>query len=728
MSGSRFSFLLSVFMVFGSPAWAEDYLVSTPKTSLLISAEKGKKCYFQYYGPRVEKAADIFVSGNALWGNSYPTFGLSEGTEHALAVTFADGSLSVDLCVESVKQYATSDGSVTQVNLVDSVCPIAVSQYFKSYNGTDVMATWTEISNTGRKPFVVTEMASAALPLRRADNWISHLSGAWAAEHLLQEERLTNGQKIVSNLDGVRNTATANPSVMITLDGQPREEAGCVVGASLAWSGNYRLKSVATQGNLTLFAGINPTASAYQLQPKETFCTPELVFTYSTEGKGGVSRAFHRWARRYALHNGEAPRDVLLNSWEGVYFGVNQEIMDRMMKDFAAIGGELFVMDDGWFGEKYPRHNDMTSLGDWEVCKEKLPQGIEGLLASAKQHHVKFGIWIEPEMANTRSELFEKHPEWVLSQQGRQLTTGRGGTQVVLDLTNPKVQDFVFGVVDRLMTSYPDIAYIKWDANACVMNYASPHLPAQKQSHLNIAYHQGLRSVLERIRQKYPHVVMQACASGGGRVNYGLLPYFDEFWTSDNTDAYQRIFMQWGVSSFFPAAAMASHVSAGRNHQTERSVPLKFRFDVAMSGRLGMEMQPKDLNESELDFARRAIAAYKEVRPVVQQGDLYRLISPYDKQGFASLMYATTDKSRAVLFVYKMEHLYNMNYPTVRLSGVDENKVYRLRDLTPRDAARPSGFDGKEVSGRVLKYVGLSLASVFWGEYASLALELTEVR
>lgn len=248
-------------------------------------------------------------------------------------------------------------------------------------------------------------------------------------------------------------------------------------------------------------------------------------------------------------------------------------------------------------------------------------------------------------MTNSKSELFEKHPEWVIQQPHREMHKGRGGTQLVLDLSNPEVQEFVFGVVDKLMTAHPEIAYIKWDANMTLFNYGSTYLPRDKQSHLYIAYHRGLENILKRIHAKYPGLVMQACASGGGRINYGLLPYYDEFWTSDNTDALQRIFIQWGVSNFFPAVAMASHVSVDTNYQTGRKTPLKLRFDVAMSGRMGMELQPAHMTDEDKAFARRAIADYKLIRPVVQQGDLYRLISPFDKTGYASLMYVSPEKT-----------------------------------------------------------------------------------
>lgn len=703
---------------------AKDYLVSTRHTSLLIKADEGKQARFQYYGTRIaENEIDgIYNAGLAYWAETYPCFGISSYGEKAFAVAHSDGNMSVDLVVEGVRQYSDEEADITEITLKDKVYPLVVKQYYKAYKGTDVISTWVEITNNAKKALTLYKFASASLPVKRADNWLTHFHGTWGAENMMEEEKLTNGQKVIANKEGIRNTQTDNPSFMLTLDGCPQEENGRVIGASLAWSGNYLMKIIADNSRINVIAGINEEVSHYVLEPKETFVTPELAMTYSSEGKGGVSRAFHRWARAYKLNQGNKERDILLNSWEGVYFNVNQEGMDQMMKDMSAMGGELFVMDDGWFGDKYPRNNDKTSLGDWTVCKEKLPEGIGGLLASAKKHNIKFGIWIEPEMANTKSELFEKHPDWVLSQDNRPLTTGRGGSQVVLDLTNPEVQDFVFGVVDKLMTEYPEIAYIKWDANAALMNYGSHYLPNQKQSHIYIEYHRGMNKVLERIRAKYPNLVIQACASGGGRVNYGFLPYFNEFWTSDDTDALQRIYMQWGVSNFYPSIAMASHVSANRNHQTGRVLPLKYRFDVAMSARLGMEIQPKDMTDADKAFAGRAIAAYKKIRPVVQFGDLYRLVSPYDKKGIASLMYATPEKDKAVLFVYKTEHFLNQLMPDVVLSGLDENKTYRITDLTPENEQKPSALNGKVISGKILKEAGLSVASALRTEYSSLAL------
>lgn len=722
--------LLTALGFLSSSLFAQDYLVSTPNTSLLIKATPGETVKIQYYGSKIENSdiQGIYDAGMVFNADSYPAFGLQTMGEKAIAATQPDGNMSLDLKIEQVKQYPTKDGEVTEILLKDKVYPFEIKQYYKAYQGTDIISTWIEIMNNGKKSVTLYRFVSAYLPVQRGDNWLTHFHGHWGAENMLEEEKLTNGQKVISNKDGMVNTETDNPSFMLSIDGKPQEEYGHILGGTLAWTGNYLLKMDITNTKLNIIAGINEENSHYKLEPKETFKTPEFAMTYSTSGKGGVSRAFHRWARMYKLSHGNVERDILLNSWEGVYFKVNQEGMNQMMKSFSALGGELFVMDDGWFGNKYSRDRGDSSLGDWTVNKKKLPLGIEGLIASAKKHKIKFGLWIEPEMSNTKSELFEKHPEWILQCKNRPLSTGRGGTQIVLDLTNPEVQDFVFSVIDNLMTHYPEIAYMKWDANSCMLDYGSPYLPKEKQSHLYIEYHRGLNNVLERIRAKYPQLILQACAGGGGRINYGILPYFDEFWTSDDTDALQRVYLQWGVSCFYPAIAMAAHVSADKNHQTGRYLPLKFRFDVAMSGRLGMEMQPEDMTEADKEFTQRAIQAYKGIRPIVQFGDLYRLISPYENKGVASLMYVAPEKDRAVFYAYKMNHFINMTIPNVKMNGLDPQKKYQLIDLTPLSKNKPCSLHNKIISGKILMEKGIALQTLLKNEYSSIALELQEVK
>ena len=713
--------------------FAQNVCVSTPNTSLLLKAPEGGEVRILYYGQKLTEA-DL-KTYESDWGmdTAYPAYGLNCITETAISVQHPDGNMSLQLVVDGVATTDTDGATETSIRLKDKVYPFYVTLCYRAYHDVDVIEAWTEITNGEKKAVVLNQFASAYLPIRRGQVWLSHLYGSWANEGQLVQEPLNPGMTVIKNKDGVRNSHTDHAEVMFSLDGQPRENEGRVIGAALCYGGTYKLRIETHDNDLhRFFAGINEENSAYTLEKNETFVTPALALTYSGEGLSGASRNFHRWGREYKLANGDTLRKILLNSWEGVYFDINQAGMDQMMADIAAMGGELFVMDDGWFGDKYPRNNDSSSLGDWVVDKRKLPNGIEGLLADAKKHGIKFGIWIEPEMTNSKSELYEKHPDWIVKAPQRDAVQGRGGTQLVLDLGNPEVQDFVFGVVDDLMTKYPEIDYIKWDANMSIMNHGSQYLPADRQSHLYIEYHRGLEKVCQRIRAKYPDLTIQACASGGGRANWGILPYFDEFWVSDNTDALQRVYMQWGTSYFFPAIAMASHISATPNHQTFRNIPLKYRIDVAMSGRLGMEIQPKNMTDEEKALCKQAIAEYKTIRPIVQQGDIYRLLSPYDKQGAASLMYVTPSKDKAVFYWWKTEHFVNQHLSRVPMAGLQADKLYRVHELNRIDN-EPLPCEGKVYSGAYLMANGLELPYTHrvdyhkQNDYASRVLSLEAV-
>ena len=713
------AFVLSAFFTLG-----------TNSTTLVLDAEKGQDLKMVYYGHAVP-VGDV-QSGAYKAVRCYPAYGLINTEESAIAVTQPDGSRTLSLKVTDVEEQQWEGGRILRVTSADPVYPVQVVNCFKSFEEQDMIQTWAEITNTARKGTVVlNRYDSGCLPVRCGNVWTSTLYGTWANEARLCQEPLSRGQKVIKNIDGTRNSHTSHAEVMISLDGRPRELEGRVIGAALCWGGNYELRFNTTDEDYhRFFAGICADNAEYYLEAGETFVTPALAYSYSDKGLSGVSRNFHDWGRKYALAHPDRERKILLNSWEGVYFNINEPGMESMMKDIASMGGELFVMDDGWFGDKYRRLTDNSSLGDWVVDREKLPHGIGWLVETAGRYGIKFGIWIEPEMTNSASELYEKHPDWVIKAPGREIQQGRGGTQLVLDLCNPKVQDFVVGVFDSIMEENPGIDYIKWDANMPFQAHGSQYL--KHQSHLAVEYWRGLYSVLDRIRAKWPDVTVQACASGGGRANWGVLPWFDEFWVSDNTDALQRIYMQWGTSYFFPAIAMASHISATPNHTVFRTTSLKFRCDVASSGRLGMEIQPANMTDAEKDFCRQAISNYKMIRPVVQFGDIYRLVSPYDDKGCASLMYVSKDRSKAVFYWWRMANFYDEHFARATFAGLDPSKNYKVSELNRIDL-NPLPYEGRSFSGKFLMDSGLDIPSsneCEWGsksDWSSRVLYLEEV-
>ena len=701
----------AVFLLAAFGAEAEIVNISTANNTLLLDASEGAPLRFLYYGDKVPDSdvAEVVASASTPL-DAYPVYGMCANRETAMSVTHPDGNMTLDMGVTGVERRNAGNGGETVVKMADKYYPFDINVHYRTYDGSDVIETWVEAVNRGKGIVVLNEFSSAYLPVRYGNVYLTSFYGTWANESRVEEAPLVHGMKVIKNKDGVRNTHTAQPNVMFSLDGAPAENTGRTIGAALCYGGNYSLRIDTDDSNYHhFFAGINKDNSAYRLAKGETFATPALALTYSDEGKSGVSRNFHRWARKYKVAHGEEPRKVLLNSWEGVYFDIKEQGMADMMADIASMGGELFVMDDGWFGVKYPRDNSKAGLGDWTVDTGKLPHGIQGLIDTAKSKGIKFGIWIEPEMTNSLSELYEQHPEYVIVPSNRKPVYGRGGTQLVLDMANPKVQDLVFTVVDTLMTKYPEIDYIKWDANMAVRNHGSQYLSSDRQSHLYIDYHKGFAAVLDRIRAKYPDVTIQACASGGGRANYGVLPWFDEFWVSDNTDALQRVFLQWGDSYFFPPTTMASHISASPNHQTQRRIPMKYRIDVAMSGRLGMEMQPSEMTEEEKDMCRKAIEQYKTfVRPVLVDGDIYRLQSPYDGKGVASLMYVAPAKDKAVYYWWKTESFRNQQLPRVTMAGLDPDRLYKVTELNSIDI-KPLSYEGKVFTGKYLMDNGLEM-------------------
>ena len=651
--------------------------VETANTQLTLSVKENRRVELIRYGSKLRSPQE-FLGYEGVTQEAYPAAGGTLLTENALHVKYPDGNHGTELRFTSFSTKSAGGVNTTVIGLKDYVTGLEVSLVYDAYVKEDVISARAVITNPGKKDVELENYASSLMRLEGDDFLLTHFHGGWACEMQTSRELLDFGTKVIESRRGTQATQTENPSFVVSLGREFSENSGEAVAGALAWSGNFRIAFERDEtGRLNIFSGISPFASAYPLKGGASFETPEMLWTFSAEGAGGASRNLHRWARNYGIYGGGAVNPTLLNSWEGAYFSFDTSVLTGMIDDAAAMGLEMFVLDDGWFGTKYPRNSDRTSLGDWEPNTDKIPEGIDHLASYAHGKGLKFGIWIEPEMVSGVSVLAETHPEWVVQSPGRELYEARW--QWVLDLSNPQVQDFVFGIFDRTMQLAPGIDYIKWDCNRPVYSFGSTYL-GPEQDRFYVEYVQGLYSVMRRIREKYPSVLVQCCSSGGARVDYGAMKYCNEFWTSDNTDAISRVRIQYATSMIYPACAMASHVSAVPNHQSGNVTPLKMRFDMAAAGRLGMELQPKNLSSSERALADRCIRSYKGFRDVVFGGDLYRLSDPYNSDYYA-FMYVSEDKTKAVVFAFclRYQNRAGGGHPFA-LRGLDPSRKYLVTE------------------------------------------------
>lgn len=715
------SFLID-FQLFGKEADKKLITIETQNTTLVYSAEFGN-VFRYYYGAKIKHPEDFLnYTGNSD-GELLPAFAGRSTLETPVSVVHTNGVLSTEFNYYRHSQVSLSDNiTLTSITLKDRSFPFYATVYFKAYKKEDIIETWCDYRNEEKGPIVLKNFASAYIPLRAQKYFLTKFHGVWFGEMKIEEEELSHGMVTLQSIQGVRTSHNFSPSFILSLNQPSSEEYGEVIGGTLAWSGSWKISfDEDAENRLNITAGINNFASSWPLKPGETFQGCHFMYTYSNTGRGQMSRNFHNWARKYAMRAGNESRPVVLNSWEGNFFDFDETKITTMIKNGAEMGIEMFVIDDGWFGSaKYQRDKDDVALGDWDVNKKRFPNGLEPVIEAAKKQHIKMGIWVEPEMVNPRSELYEKHPDWALQEKDREFHPERN--QYVLDLTNPKVKDYVFNAVHNILVKYPYISYVKWDCNSSVTNPGSAYLDKNSQEQFWIKYTRNLYAICDSLTKTHPDVIFQACASGGGRVEYGSLPYFHEFWTSDNTDALQRVFIQQGTSYFFPAIAMAAHVTKSPNGITQRVTPLKYRFDVAMSGRLGIELLPADLNPGELKFAKNAVQTYKNIRPIIQMGDLYRLLSPY--QGtLASLMYVDSVKSQAVVFVYQTQRMYGDFYPNIRLKGLKSSVKYKVTELNQTEEQQKSFTTEASVfSGDFLMKNGLQCA--YWGKQGPLSINL----
>jgi alpha-galactosidase len=661
--------------------------IITESNAIVLQTDAKNRLNTVYFGKPFASAADYaqlnglykFNDENAgIYNNAYTPSGTWSLSEPAISVTHADGNKSLEL------QYAShtvnvidANTTLTSIVLKDPVYPFTVVLNYKVWKKENVIEQWTEIKHAEKKAVVLNKFASANLYFPGSNFYLTTFHNKWAKEMQPDEIKLVRGIHSVDTKLGTRAMLLQSGNFIVSLGKPAAENDGTVILGQLAWPGNFKLEyEVDSYDNLRFIAGINPYASEYSLQPGESFKTPSLIYALSNTGTGDASRGLQSWARKYRVLDGEGERLTLLNNWEATYFNFDETKLSGLFKDAKNLGVDLFLLDDGWFGNKYPRNSDAAGLGDWQENVKKLPHGIGYLVKEAANAGVKFGIWIEPEMVNPKSELYEKHLDWVIRQPQRPEVYFRN--QLVLDLSNPEVQDFVFGIVDGLFTKNPELAFIKWDCNAVIYNAYSEYLQKKglPQSHLYIDYINGLYKVLQRLRAKYPKVPMMLCSGGGGRADYEMLKYFTEFWPSDDTEPIERIFMQWNYSYFFPSVVTDNHVTDWGKQ------PLKFRVDVASMGKLGFDIVAAQLSEKDLSFAKQAVSNYHAFKDIVWHGEQYRLVDP-NTNDIASLVYVNAGKTKAIMFNYLVNNrmLLNTGVAPVVLKGLDAAKNYKIKEL-----------------------------------------------
>ena len=691
--------------------------VSTQNTDLVLKVSPKGRLYQVYYGDKLKNVADYDnISWNTYAASDgavttrghevYATSGNEDYFEPAVAITHADGNMPTYLYYKGVETKAIDGGTETIITLQDNKYPDTVKLHYAAYDKENVIKAWTEISHNEKSAVTLWRYSSTMLYFDASKYFVTTYHSDWAKEGQPETVQLTTGKKIVDTKLGTRAAMHAEPFFELGLNEPAKENEGNVVLGTIAWTGNFRFTfEVDNVGGLRVIPAINPYASDYKLKAAETFTTQEFIFTNSSTGIGQASRKLHDWARRYQVNMGMGDRMTLLNNWENTGFDFNQKSLAELMKDAKDLGVDMFLLDDGWFANKYPRKDDHAGLGDWDVTHSKLPDGIPGLVRDAKAAGVKFGIWVEPEMVNPKSELFEKHPDWVIQQPNRDTYYYRN--QLVLDISNPKVQDYVFGVVDRIMTENPDVAYFKWDCNSPITNIYSPYHKGN-QGNFYIDHVRGVYKVMSRIKAKYPQLPMMLCSGGGGRMDYEALKYFTEFWCSDDTDPYERLYIQWSLSKFFPAKTMGSHVT---NWNKKTSV--KFRTDVCSSCKLGFDIDLKPLNGTDdYTYVQQAVKNWTRLKPVILDGDQYRLVSPYETD-HSALNYVSKDKAHAVLFAYNLHPRYKEpRLLKVRMQGLDPQRQYKVEEINLMPGTTSTfDFNAKSFSGDFLMKVGLDVLS-----------------
>ncbi len=575
-----------------------------------------------------------------------------------------------------------------EIELIDPLTGLCVTLVYAVYAQSGAITRSMRIENRGGEALSLTGAMAASVPLFGRDYELIHLKGAWARERAVVRTSVGQGEYRVFSQRGASGHEE-NPFIALCRP-KTTEHTGEVWAMNLVYSGSFlACAAVDNFDNTRLSIGLNPDTFAWRLEPGERFVTPEAVMVYSDAGLNAMSRIYHQLYRK-RLVRGEwrdRLRPILVNNWEATYFDFDEEKILRIARTAKTLGIELFVLDDGWFGK---RDIDNCSLGDWVVDRRKLPGGLTSLAEKINGMGLKFGLWFEPEMVSPDSDLYRAHPDWCLHVDGRERTQGRN--QLILDLSRADVQDYIIEAVSAVLRSAP-IDYVKWDMNRNMTEAFSARQTPQRQMETQHRYMLGLYRVMEAITSRFPHVLFESCSGGGGRFDAGMLHYMPQTWTSDDTDAVERLYIQYGTSFAYPASAMGAHVSAVPNHQTGRSTSMQMRGDVALGGNFGFELDLSKLSEADLETAKKLVETVKDVRSLTQQGVFTRLISPFEGE-YAAWQFASEDGSDALLCVYRIMSRPNELYTRVRMAGL-------IPEATYADEA------GKTYCGAVLMNMGL---------------------
>ncbi|CCQ96697.1 Alpha-galactosidase 1 [[Clostridium] ultunense Esp] len=663
--------------------------------------------------------SDLNLSLDTL-PQEYPGYGTSDFRQPAYQVQLHNGSTAIEFLYKSHRIFqgkpkleglpATyvenqDEATTLEVHLQDSISGLSVLLSYTVFEELNAITRSVRFINEGKDPLRLLRVQSMNIDFHHALFDILHLSGAWAKERWVYRQPLRPGIQSVESRRGA-SSHQHNPFIAL-LDPNATEDTGDVYGFSLVYSGNF-LASVEVDQYSTarVSLGINPFDFSWLLEPGEEFQTPEVVMVYSPEGLGGMSRIYHRLYRTRLCRGvyRDQVRPILVNNWEATYFHFNEDKLCQIAEQAKELGIELFVLDDGWFGQ---RDNDRTSLGDWIVDRKKLPNGLESLVQRINDMGLQFGLWFEPEMVSPESELYKNHPDWCLHVPDRRRTESRW--QLILDFSREEVCDAVIKMVSDVLTSAP-IRYVKWDMNRHMTEIGSAALPSERQRETAHRYMLGLYRVMEEITSKFPHILFEGCSGGGGRFDPGILYYMPQIWTSDNSDAIERLKIQYGTSIVYPISTIGAHVTAVPNHQVHRVTSLKTRGDVAMSGNFGYELDLTLLTAEEKDLVRQQVNQYKEIRNLVQKGEFYRLLNPFTGNECA-WMFVSDDQCEALVFYFKVLAQPNEPLKRLYLKGLDPNALYEWIE------------SGEIYGGDSLMYAGINIPFLH-GDFTSFVWRL----